>query len=323
MQTDASDYAVAAILAQRDADGREHVIQYASRQLRDDEKRYDTREKDLLAIIYGCCEFRKYLWGPAFIVQTDHANLKWLMSTPHLTGRLARWVMQLQEFDFRIEHRPGRHNQNADALSRLPVVAVIESDSDSAEEGDGVPSGAECDQAVVVIPTTKDLCAHQCDDPLLGPVITFLKSGVDNESAPPDVLEVLRNSGQLELEPSTGLLFHISTFRGEKLRVPYPAPRDRQILISALHSIPPAGHLGRHKTYHRVRSRYYWKGLSADVKVFVRSCHACQICKKHQPKRAGLLRQFSASQPVPSRGHRYLRSVASIVLWESIRRVND
>ena len=66
LQTDASDYAIAAVLTQLDDDGYERVVSYASRQLRDPERRYDTREKELLAVVYGCKEFRKYLWGPPF-----------------------------------------------------------------------------------------------------------------------------------------------------------------------------------------------------------------------------------------------------------------
>jgi hypothetical protein len=38
------------------------------------------------------------------------------------TGRIARWLMFLQQYTFDIEHRRGRSHANADALSRLPVV---------------------------------------------------------------------------------------------------------------------------------------------------------------------------------------------------------
>ena len=35
------------------------------------------------------------------------------------TGRRARWVMELQQYDFEVIHRSGKENKNADALSRL------------------------------------------------------------------------------------------------------------------------------------------------------------------------------------------------------------
>ena len=63
LQTDASGFALAAILAQVDADGRESVISYASRQLYASERKYDTRQQELLAVVWGCELFRKCLLG--------------------------------------------------------------------------------------------------------------------------------------------------------------------------------------------------------------------------------------------------------------------
>ena len=39
-------------------------------------------------------------------------------------GRLCRWALALQEFDFEIKYRRGSSNGNADALSRVPAVEV-------------------------------------------------------------------------------------------------------------------------------------------------------------------------------------------------------
>ena len=64
LQTDASDYAIAAILAPVSDDAcTEKVVCYASRHLTDAERKFDTREKELLAIVWGCEKFRKYLSG--------------------------------------------------------------------------------------------------------------------------------------------------------------------------------------------------------------------------------------------------------------------
>jgi hypothetical protein len=55
---------------------------------------------------------------------TDHAALKCLMTSKDLTGRLHRWSLQLQEYNFTVVYRPGAGNVVADALSRAPVNVV-------------------------------------------------------------------------------------------------------------------------------------------------------------------------------------------------------
>ncbi|KAI4890220.1 hypothetical protein NFI96_031095 [Prochilodus magdalenae] len=67
-----------------------------------------------LSLKLGKCQF-------PVTVYTDHSSLKWLMSRPNPTGRLARWCLRLQDFDIRIIHKPGTQNQVPDALSRNPV----------------------------------------------------------------------------------------------------------------------------------------------------------------------------------------------------------
>jgi hypothetical protein len=125
LQTDASDIGLGAVLSQRDHNADEWVIAYASRSLRKAEKNYHTTEKECLAIIFGVKQFRSYLWGLPFIVETDHSALSWLYRMKEPTGRLARWIMYLQEYDVTIIHRPGRLNGNADALSRAVHIAAV------------------------------------------------------------------------------------------------------------------------------------------------------------------------------------------------------
>ena len=241
LQTDASNTAIAAVLSQMGSDGLEHVIGYASRVLQDRECRYDTREKELLAVVYGCETFRHYLAPSSFIVITDHANLKWLMSSTKISGRLARWILQLQDFVFEVRHKPGRANRNADALSRLPTVLSV---------------------CAVRVPSVDDLRVHQMLDPQLHAVRQYL-SAVTPSHAPPEVMELLRDRGTLSLEAASGLLCYTTKDnRRGILSVPYLAPVDRLDAITAAHALPISGHFGREKTYEKLRSQYYWKGMS-------------------------------------------------------------
>ena len=100
--------------------GKEVVIAYAGRSLNSAELSYSATEKEALAIIEGIKTFQPYLYSRKFTVHTDHHALKWLRTTKDVTGRLARWSLFIQQFDFNIKHRPGITNGNADGLSRHP-----------------------------------------------------------------------------------------------------------------------------------------------------------------------------------------------------------
>ena len=106
------------MLTQLDISGHERVISYVSRTLSGREQNYTAMEKEALAVVLATKHFRIYLLGRKFQLVTDNRVLKWL-HTIQPKGRIARWIMDLQELDFSVTHRPGSSNQNADVLSRL------------------------------------------------------------------------------------------------------------------------------------------------------------------------------------------------------------
>ena len=118
---DASNYAIGCALMQTDADGRERVISYQSRLLKQAEANYPVHDKELLAIKYALVKFRVHLLGPEpFTVYSDHASLRTAINSPHLSPRMARWSTFFSEYNFRVEYKPGKSNVLADALSRRP-----------------------------------------------------------------------------------------------------------------------------------------------------------------------------------------------------------
>ena len=89
------------------------VIAYASRALSKSECNYSTIQKECLAIVFATKQFRHYLLGRQFTVMTDHELLQWL-SAQKMEGLLCRWALALQEYTFKIVHRKGILNGNAD-----------------------------------------------------------------------------------------------------------------------------------------------------------------------------------------------------------------
>ena len=123
LTTDASDYALGAILSQGKI-GKDPPIAYASRTLNDAEIKYTTTEKELLAMVFAIQHFRPYLFRRKFTLVTDHRTLVWLRNLKDPFARIGQWELKLREYDFNVEYRLGRVNANADALSRNPVLTL-------------------------------------------------------------------------------------------------------------------------------------------------------------------------------------------------------
>ncbi|OAE32401.1 hypothetical protein AXG93_3671s1200 [Marchantia polymorpha subsp. ruderalis] len=70
-------------------------------------------------MVYSCKKFRHYLICYEFVFHVDHYALQHLVKKADLSGRIARWVLLLQEFTYTVQTRKGVHHENADYLSRL------------------------------------------------------------------------------------------------------------------------------------------------------------------------------------------------------------
>jgi RNase H-like domain found in reverse transcriptase/Reverse transcriptase (RNA-dependent DNA polymerase)/Integrase zinc binding domain/Integrase core domain len=120
VQTDASTTGLAGIVYQIDpSDNHKRLVGFCSKTLNAAEQRYTITELELFAIVYTLTRFRNILIGDRFIIMCDHKALIFLNSCYLVGGRLTRWKLFLQEFDFEIVFIKGIDNILADYLSRL------------------------------------------------------------------------------------------------------------------------------------------------------------------------------------------------------------
>ena len=288
--TDASQTAVGYVLGQF-LDGKEHVIAYGGRELSHAETHYSTTEREALAVVDGIKRYQPYLSGKKFYVHTDHGSLSWLMSVKDPTGRLARWALRLQQYDFDIIHRPGVANGNADALSRRRYSSTVSSPPLTSIDFPVAVLGDSC-------PPPNILYDLQRKDPDLAAIIAYLESSELPESDS-KARALLLSIDSFYLD-SNGILCHLwspGKCRVKSLCTQVVIPSSlRYELLVALHDDPTAGHLGPDKTYEKVRLRYYWTGMYKDIEHWCHSCIDCAMKKTPRNKsKAPLL-------PIPIEG---------------------
>jgi hypothetical protein len=126
VHTDASSQGLGAIILQKQSDDTLKPIAYFSRCTTPAEKFYHSFELETLAVVEALKRFSFYLLGLHFTIVTDCAAVRYTFSKRDLIPRIARWWLQVQQYDFEIVHRPGTAMRHADALSRgaLPIAEV-------------------------------------------------------------------------------------------------------------------------------------------------------------------------------------------------------
>lgn len=251
VHTDACDKGLGSALIQK-IGGVDRVVAYASRTLSPAEQKYSATEKECLAVVWSLKKFRTYLEGYKFKVVTDHQSLKWLRELQNPSGRLCRWAIDLQEFDFTIEYRKGALNILADALSRNPL-----------------PRNTREDLEIAAL-----FLNNNCEwyNKLMDEVVQEPAKHPDYSIYDGDLYR--KFPGKPTEDPATAW----------KLCVPKP---DRDIVLKEIHDDPEAGHLGTTKTSARAALKYYWPGMFRDVRTYVRKCESCNKFKFNQAKPYG------------------------------------
>lgn len=310
LEIDASHVGLGAVLSQ-EIDGKVRPVAYASRSLRPAERNtatYSSMRLEFLALKWAMAEkFREYLLGHRCIVRTDNNPLSHLL-TAKLGATEQRWAAELAAFDFEVQYRSGRSNQNADALSRLPSVG--QPVEESSQSGTVVPEllrraavvGPTAVRAMQAMPSRSgpELVLLQEEDPIIGAALKYWRQGQspgpqDRRQLSKLVLVLLRQWDRLEEQE--GLLYrrvYRSDGGEEVLQLVLPAVLRHEVLTQ-LHQCH--GHQGTERTLELVRQRCYWPGMSADVAHWVQHCERCQQAKEAAPVARSYMAHLLASRP--------------------------
>ncbi|KAJ8007789.1 hypothetical protein DPEC_G00097840 [Dallia pectoralis] len=327
LHTDASTSGLGAALYQ-EQQGQKRVVAYASRGLSKCESRYPAHKLEFLALKWAVTEkFQDYLYGNMFFAVTDSNPLTYILTSAKLDATSYRWLAALSTFDFQLQYRAGKQNQDADGLSRRPHVRLPD-DTSSQKELERIQQFTKrhlsvADYAHLDEDTIKAISLPQSfeeEDQLGGlPVIPSLGPAEirDKQNADPCIREVLR---QVELEekpppslrkelPELGLLLRewnkltvlggvLYRKRKEDAQTHYQLVLPealRSLVLKSLHD--DMGHMGAERTLDLIRKRFYWPKMSAEVETKVKTCNRC-IRRKTMPEKAAPLVNIIATRPL-------------------------
>lgn len=263
--TDASKFAAGAVLSQS-FHGKEHPVAFASRQFSPVEQRYSATERECLAVVWAVRHFRCYLYGRRFRLVTDCQPLKWLLNVKDPSSRLARWNLQLQEYDFEIEHKPGKVHTNADALSRANLVRTVN----------------EFCPAIDV----EHLRTEQRNDKTLEKIFRAISEETTQD---PDSSYFVDSQGTLRKRTRPTRSGRRAGQVWERVVVPKSMVSH---VLRVFHDAPYAGHFGVTKTQKKLERYYYWHGMRSDVKKYCANCRSCLERKTPKNRRPAPLQEF-------------------------------
>ena len=251
IHTDASDYQLGAVIAQK---GK--PIAFYSRKLKPEQTRYTTTEKELLSIVETLKEFRNILLGMKIVVYTDHKNL----TCKHFnTDRVMRWRLILEEYGPELRYVKGEQNIVADALSRLKIQ-----DSNESHEQMQLETIAEL------------FAADDEDFPKEYPLsYAEIQTRQDADASIKKLLRDKPNDYKKESFRRGDKTYELVT---KENKIVLPTSMQKRA-TEWYHAV--LMHPGETRTELTMGQHYTWKGMRNTVRQV---CQRCQSCQLNKPK---------------------------------------
>ena len=308
LSCDASGVALGAVLSQLDDEGKERPIAFASRILSKTERKWGITEREAFAIVWSVNYFRSYLLGNKFDLFTDHRPLTFLRTLKNPSPKIARWLLQLEEYDYNIIYKEGKSNVNADIMSRLPMYAV-EEETSTVQAIDVIDFSPSVD--------LDEIREAQREDELLQKVFHMLETSNSDTVSCRSLWPFIDKLDELFIDDQ--ILFRC-VYEGHIQIVLPPVLHDK--VLRLLHHEPTGGHLGVNRTVARFEDNFYWPGMQKIVSNYIRSCLTCEKFKPSKENTKANLQPISSYQVLElveldfigpltptKQGHKYILSV--------------
>jgi RNase H-like domain found in reverse transcriptase/Integrase zinc binding domain len=261
IETNASDYALAAILSQVEPNREIHPIAYLSRTFSNTELNYDMHDKELMAIYEAFKAWHHYLEGTKVLIDVvmDHKNLEYFCTTWILSRRQARWSMFLSKFNMVIRFHPGYLETKPDAPTCQP---------DLYPNGEGKPYGTVNPQNCrPVFPSTQLSTSLQATAMLLVALCGIIT--MDIEKLQKDILVAYDTDPAVQsfhADSNNSKYSHWFVDNVGFVRIDQwifvPESRDLRLhVLQIFYDHPVSGHFGVKKTLSVIQWEYTWPNI--------------------------------------------------------------
>jgi len=228
-------------------------------------------------------------------LHTDHKPLAYLLKKSDTHPHLARWLIELQNYQIKIVHVAGKQNSLADALSRSAEDIPLKEVENLKEIEDIVEfpicMSLQTKSRLVFDPFINSIILRhedgntyrinleeeQSNDPEIQAFIQFLQTG----EIPEGFTEIEKENFTAQaanLSIISKILYYKSHSQTPKIYIPISL---RSLIFDSFHSSPlGGGHLSIKKTLKKCQ-KYYWPLLYSDIANWTRQCITCQL--RHNP----------------------------------------
>ena len=259
IQTDASDISVGAVLFQQGDKGERYPLAYHSKTLDSTEKKWSATEKELFGIVSASRKWAPYC-SNSVIFHTDHQPLKYIRKQKDPRGKLARWLIELENYDYRVEYVPGKDNVEADYLSRIEIPDDKE-ELESTQEKSCVYFNEE------VLPTLEIIRRHQQEDSQVKDAMIQLATS--------NKIETGIYKSYANLNVANGIIW-----KGDRILIP------KTLQTKVMQEYHGQYHPGVENTTLLLKTRFYWRGMEKSIKDFVGTCRTCIQTKVSKVQRS-------------------------------------